>query len=173
MSFFTTSDNQTIKQSGGFEMGGGAFDPIPANTQLKAMIDEAKWDSYEGDSYISLRWVVIDGEFKGRKIFQKVRVKDQDPKKADKAKHMLVAIDFNAGGKLVESGVEPDDMALMINLVNKPMFIMVDVWEINDKKGNWVKAVSGSNQPVQQSAAPTTEQRQAEAAAKVEDDLTF
>lgn len=142
MSFFTTSDNQQIEQQGKFELGGGDFDPIPRNTQLKSMITEAKWDEYEGERYISATWSVIEGEYKNRNIFQKIKVLNPDPKKADKQKLMLAAIDSNCGGKLMQAGVEPDDMALAINLVNKPMMILVDVWKIEEKQGNWIKSVA-------------------------------
>ena len=155
MSFFTTSDNQAIQTSNTFDMN-VEMEPIPNNTQLKAYIDEIKWDDYQGDNYISARWTVIDGEYKGRKIFQKIRATDSDPAKADKAKRMLAAIDANAGGKLMSQGVQPDDMMLSINLMNKPMFIQVAIWEFDDKKGNWVKAVSGGSQP--QPAAPVPSQ---------------
>ena len=151
MSFFTTSDNKQIESNTTFEAGGGNFDPIPSNTQLKSMIDEAKWDEYEGESYISLRWTVLDGEFANRKIYQKVKVNEADPKKKDRALAMLAAIDANAGGALMKAGVEPDDMSLSINLMNKPMAIVVDTWEISGKSGNWVKAVSPlKNAAVQQ-----------------------
>lgn len=142
MSFFTTSENKAIETSSEFEVGGGTFEPIPSNTQLKVMIDEAKWDTYNDESYISLRWSVIDGEFANRKIYHKVKVNDTDPKKKDRQLAMLAAIDSNAGGALMKAGVEPDDMALSINLMHKPMAIVVDIWDMNDKKGNWVKAVS-------------------------------
>ena len=72
---------------------------------------------------------------------------------------MLAAIDANAGGKLMSAGVMPDDMSLSINLMNKPMAVVVAIWEIDDKKGNWVKAVSPLNdaptkQPEAQAQAP-------------------
>lgn len=171
MSFFNTSDNAPIQAQGNFDLGGGDFEPIPNNTQLYAMIDEAKWDSYEGDEYISLRWAVLDGEFKGRKIFQKVRVKDLNSNKADKAKKMLVAIDFNAGGGLMRAGVEPDDMSLMTNLVNKPMHIAVAVWEMGEgadkRTGNWIKSVAGRNKPA------TQQQTHQQSAPKYDDDIGF
>ena len=154
MNFFTTSDNQAIQTNQSFDLGGGDFEPIPENTQLKVVIDEAKWDEYEGDRYISLRWMVIDGEFKGRKIFHMVRVLDGNTTKADKAKKMLAAIDSNAGGKLLANGVMPDDMSLGLNLTNKPMAVVVAIWEINDKKGNWIKAVSPLNAQAPQQQAP-------------------
>ena len=147
MNFFTTSDNKAIENQTTFDMGGGDFEPMPNNTQLKAIIEEAKWDEYDDQKYISLKWVCIDGEFKARKVFQKIRVLDSDPKKSDKAKAMLAAIDSNAGGALMTAGVMPDDMSLSLNLMNKPMAIILAVWEIDDKKGNWVKAVATLNNP--------------------------
>ena len=145
MSFWNLSDNTQItneEKAGTFESGGGDFEPIPAGTQLKACIDDAAWDDYEGSYFINLTWSVLEGEFENRKVFQKVRVRDNDPKKRDKALRMLAAIDANAGGKLMESGAEPDDNALQSSLVNKPMIIKVGVWEMNDRKGNWVQKVA-------------------------------
>jgi hypothetical protein len=141
MSLWNFEEKPTEKATGSFESGGGSFEPIPSGTQLKAIIDEAKYDSYEGESYISLRWVVIDGEFANRNIFQKLKVFSEDGKKRDKALNMLLAIDANAGGGLSKLK-EPTDMDLMKNLISKPMAIKVEVWEMNDKSGNWVSAVA-------------------------------
>lgn len=162
MSFWQTSDNQKIDTSGKFEIGGG--EPIPANTALKVMITEASWDEYEGERSIKLRWDVIDGEYKNRVIFQKLRVLDADGKKKDKALRMLAAIDANAGGKLLALGREPSDMDLASSLLNKPMWIKVQVWEFNDKKGNWVAAVSGGGS-AKAAPAPAPEPAPAPAAA--------
>lgn len=155
MTFWQTSDNTTVQAAATAEMGGGNIEPIPSGTQLKACIDEIKWDTYQNDRYISARWTVLDGEFKNRKIFHKIRVEDTDSKKRDKALRMLAAIDTNAGGKLMASQATPDDGALASALCMRPMAIKVQVWIINDdpndiKKGNWVQAVS----PLGQQAAP-------------------
>ena len=71
MSFWKTSDNRAVESNGNFKMGGG--EPIPDNTNLKACIDEASWDSWEGEHYIKLRWTVLDGDYKSRKVFQKIK----------------------------------------------------------------------------------------------------
>ena len=55
---------------------------------------------------------------------------------------MLAAIDANCGGKLMASGEEPTDTSLAKALLNKPMHIKVMVWEMDDRKGNWVSAVA-------------------------------
>lgn len=150
MSFWNTSEGENLDQaaSGNAEMGGGDLAPIPSNTLLRAIVTEAKWDEAGGDQIIKLRWDVVDGEFKGRVVFQKLKVSDSDPKKQDKAKRMLAAIAHNAGGKLLQCS-EINDANLQMHLSNKPMLIKVQVWTIpadqtddgQEKSGNWVSAV--------------------------------
>ena len=165
MSFFKTSTGSAITTNGNAEIGGNA-EPIPDNTQVRAIITEAKWDSHNGGTaHIKLRWDVVDGEYKKRVVFQKVHVEDADPKKRDRALTMLAAIDFNAGGKLLAKGEKPTDGDLMMNLTNKPMVIRVRIWETDDgKKGNWVSDV-GSGKPAAPVATP--------AAADLDDDIAF
>jgi hypothetical protein len=151
MSFWNIEES-----TGEFESGGGDIKPIPADTSCLASIDEAKWDrDRDNNEYISLRWTVLmPAEYKNRKVFQKLWVKDPDPRAKDaaakkqKAMRMLAAIDFNAGGKLKAAGVEPTDESLGACLSDKPMIIKVMEWKIEDnatgeiKTGNWIGAVS-------------------------------
>jgi hypothetical protein len=149
----SATDNNT----GAFDAGGGNMQPIPSGTNVLAAIDEAKWDGADGSKYISLRWSVLQPEeFENRKVFQKLWVKDADPRaksdkvaaKRDKAKKMLAAIDLNAGGKLLAKPVMPTDEAMTLHLTNKPMILKVMVWEMKDamtgemNRGNWVGAVN-------------------------------
>jgi len=141
--FWTTSDNTAITTTGEFTSGGGTIENIPDNTTCLAMIDEAGLAEYQGDEYISLRWVIAEPAiYKGRKVFQKVRVFDVDTKKADKAKKMLMAIDANCGGKLALNDETPNDTAMAKALLHKPMLIKVMIWEMNDRTGNWVASVA-------------------------------
>lgn len=153
MSFFTTSENEKIQASGEFESGGGNMEPIPNNTDVLAAIDEAGWTRNDttGEDLITLRWnVLAPKEYANRKIWQRLRVLDDDDKKADKAKRMLAAIDTNAGGKLLASGEQPDDAALMKNLMNKPMVVKAMLWEMKAedttdgqaRSGNWISKVA-------------------------------
>ncbi|AAW67542.1 hypothetical protein [Listonella phage phiHSIC] len=158
MSFFTLSDGQAVEQQTEFDAGGQDFEAIPNNTKVLFAADTAEWAEYEGDQYINIKWDILDGEYKGRKIFQKVRVKDSDPKKRDKALRMLVAIDTNCGGGLMRLGTEPTDMDLSVNILGKPMHGMLKVWQIKDengkveKEGNWVAAVSSATNNTMQAA---------------------
>lgn len=149
MSFWAIEKNTAEENLGMFEMGGGEIEPIPAKTQLLAFIDEIKWDEYDGESYISARWSVIKPEeYKNRKIFQKLKVNQEDSKKREKAVRMLMAIDHNAKGGLLAKGKEPNSSELQKALCNKPMVVMVQIWSIEDKntgetkKGNWISAVA-------------------------------
>lgn len=145
MSFWELEEE--LEEGGSFDMGGGSFEPIPDNTDVLAAPVEAKWDSYEGDSYINIAWTILKPEdYANRRVFQKVKVNEPDSKKAEKAKRMLAAIDANAGGNLRASGKAPDDESLTKCLVNKQMIIKLMVWEINGKSGNWVCAVSPKGQ---------------------------
>ena len=180
MSFWNLSDNSAVDTNGEFETGGGNIEPIPANTDVLAVCDEAKWDDFNGDRYISLRWTVMKpADYKNRKVFQKVRVMDDNASKADKAKRMLAAIDANAGGKLVAAGEEPTDENLTKCLTNKPMVLRLQVWELETeqgekKAGNWVSAVSprqgGGSAPQQPEPAPAQE---AAGGDDMEDDVPF
>lgn len=158
MSFWSTSDNQAIDQTGNFDAGGGDMEPIPKNTQVKACPDEVKWDrNQEGDQFISIRWTVLGpDQYKGRKIFQKLWVNGNNPNakdpaaQGDKAKRMLAAINANAKGHLMTMQTAPTDEDLQRALMNKPMALNLQVWEMTNNgetsKGNWVQKVAPLHQ---------------------------
>lgn len=131
---------------GNFSSGGTDFDPIPAKTEVLAMPCEVKWDTYEGEAYISVQWNILQpSEYKNRRIFQKLKIMQSDDKKREKAMRMLAAIDYNAKGGLVASGKKPEDAMLQKALLNKPMVLLLQVWDMDGKKGNWISAVSPKN----------------------------
>ena len=190
MSFWNLNDGTQAQATNEFDTGGGDLEPIPNNTGCIAAIEEAKWDWYESDRFIVLKWRVLKPEqYKNRVIFHKLKVfgtaNDKDPQAAaDKAKRMLAAIDTNAGGKLMQVHGEPSDQDLMSALVGKMMAIKVMKWEMEisgtKKSGNWISAVSPAGgsaaakapsapvqqTPVQQAPAP-------EQSADFEDDIPF
>ena len=152
MSIFKLSNGRSATTNGNMDMGGGNLAPIPEGTKVRAIITEAKWDTYEGVRYIKLRWDVADGEYKKRVIFQKIKVFESSPENADRQRAMLAAIDFNAGGRLAKLDKdEPSDVDLASALCNKVMVIRLGVWEMGDKSGNWINAVQSATQ---QASAP-------------------
>ena len=170
MSFWNLSNGENLAGSEvetTFNMGGDST-PIPNKTDCLAVIEEAKWDSYKADWYISLKWRVMKpDEYGNRVVFQKVKVLGTEACKdkaatADKAKRMLLAIDANAGGKLRKINRDPLNEDLTMCLCGKPMIIKVMVWQIKDdsgtvtNEGNWVGAVSPSKARLEQAmSAPS------------------
>lgn len=181
MSFWDLNDGSKAEGDSIYEIEGGNLEPIPANTGCIAAIEEAKWDSYEEDRYISLKWRVIKpDEYGNRVIFQKVKVygtsRDRDPHAtADKAKRMLAAIDANAGGKLMKLQSEPDDTDLMSALVGKMMAIKVQVWKLTKEdgekmEGNWISAVAPAKGKAAEAAKKSAPKPQPKPEPAVEED---
>jgi hypothetical protein len=193
MSFWNLNDGSSVENNGVYELGGGDIEPIPGNTGCIAAIEEAKWDEYNEDRFISLKWRVMKpDEFAKRVIFQKVKVfgtsRDKDPQAtADKAKRMLAAVDQNAGGKLMKVQGEPSDTDLMTALVGKVMAIKVQIWERDKddngqvipkderKRGNWVSAVSPAKGSAAKAAkeAPKAKEPEPEEIDDIDDDVPF
>jgi len=143
MSFWTTSEGKsaTTEATGKFEAS-ASYELIPDGTTALAIITKPSIEQYNGDEYINVEWTVAKPEaYKNRKIFQKVRVWDSNPKKADKAKAMLANIDKNAGGKLAKLDKDPTNESLAV-LTGKTMLIKILIWSIDDKTGNYIGAVS-------------------------------
>jgi hypothetical protein len=166
-SFWAVETPTSEENIGNFAMSND-IEPIPNKTQVLAYIDEIKWDAYEDSSYISARWNIIKPvEYKNRKIFQKIRANDNDQKKKEKAIKMLMAIDYNAKGGLASSGKEPTTEIMQNKLTNKPMVIMLQVWELEDrntgemKKGNWISAVAPKGDVVPEKVVPVVRETRA------------
>ena len=143
MSFWTTSEGKSAatEATGKFEAS-ASYELIPDGTTALAIITKPSIEQYNGDEYINVEWTIAKPEaYKNRKIFQKVRVWDNNPKKADKAKAMLANIDKNAGSKLAKLDKDPTNESLAV-LTGKTMLIKILIWSIDDKTGNYIGAVS-------------------------------
>lgn len=140
MSFWNTSENAPVQATTEMEVGGA--EPMPSGTAAICVIDAIEWKEWEGDEYINVRWCVVQHpDYKDRKVFHKVRVCDADTKKRDKALKMLATLDNITGAKLMESGKRPTDVDLG-RMMNRPVHVTFDVWEIDGRSGNWVRAVA-------------------------------
>lgn len=164
MSWFTTSTGEDVSKAGGsFESAGGGakFEPIPDGTTAVAFIEDAKWENaLNGEEIINVRWSIVSpGEYSNRKIFHKLWVEDLDTQtvarngeqkaieKRDRNKRMFVAIDTNAGGKIVASQKKPTDESMSEHWVNKMMQIKIGLIESKRDDGtmnrtNWIMSVS-------------------------------
>lgn len=172
MSFFS---QEALSVGKDFESGNG-FELIPDNTKALAIISNAEWrDANEhNERHINLTWDIVEGEFKGKKVFQKVKLFESDKSKQLKAQKMLIAIDANCKGVIASAGVEPTIQGLQ-SLLHSPMFIHIKTWEMGDNKGNWVAAVSerkkGQQQTAQQQTSPAAQSQ--EPAMDFDSDIPF
>lgn len=170
MSIFKLSTGKKAEATGSFEMGGND-EPIPDGTKVRAAITDAGWKEYQGSRYINLRYDVVDGEYKKRVIFQKLKVYESDPAKADRQRSMLAAIDANCGGKLQAIDGEPTDIELLKALSNHPIIIRLSVWSMDGKSGNWVSAISSNGAEKKQK--PKAEEKPKEAEPTDDPDIDF
>lgn len=176
MGFWSTSDGESVANTGTEYEVATSMEPIPEGSSVLAMIDEAKWATTQtGNEYVSLRWTVLAPEaFKNRKIFHKLWVTDHDTgvsdqakaiAKTDKHRKMLAAIDANAGGKLTAKDEKPTTYDLILALENRPMVITLGVWESNTggNGGNWVMAVAPKTKELKIGTAKPAKPCQAQA----------
>ena len=181
MSFFDFGNEQ--ENNGNFEAGSGDFSPIPKGTVVNVIAEEVKWKEFNSDpEFVEVKWTIVDGEYKGRKIFQKIHTQSNDPQKATKAQRMLGAINFNAKGGLENLSHKPTDAELTNALTFKKMALKLEVWTSKEdfqtgqalpesewKSGNWVAAVS----PVGAAQVQTQKAQPVAASVDVDADLPF
>lgn len=143
MGYFKYDDGDKGAVNG--EYSGPSIEIIPKGTQCLAYIEDAGLEhSREGDEqYINLKWRVMKpAEINNRVLYQKLRIWDENSNKRNRAKRMLEAIDQNSGGVIAAQDKEPDDALLSKALLNKPMLVKLEVWEIDGKSGNWICAIA-------------------------------
>ena len=146
--------------------GGGDY-VFAEGTKVKALIEEVRWNSYQGgEEYINLRVSVIAPEtdlqgvkISNRKLFFKLWVNgdvansktpEKIAKKSDNAKRLLGAINANAGNKLPNG--KPTDEQFAAALSMKTMVFRLGVYDMTEsggKIGNWLSAVAPSTAPVE------------------------
>ena len=64
-------------------------EPIPNNTTAVAKIDTFLNEKNQDKKYLNIWWLLLDGDFKGRKVSQKIKVFDEDTKVRHRALNML------------------------------------------------------------------------------------
>lgn len=120
-----------------------AYALIPRGTMHLARIDEFSKQQFASDVYYSITWTITSGEYMNRKVFQKVRVFDENPQRRHRALNMMKFIYMLFGIK-PESNQEPGQHELN-KFVSKHAVIMVDQWQLEvngeKKEGNFVSAI--------------------------------
>ncbi len=123
-----------------------SFTQIPDSTMALARIDSFVNAEYQGNRYLTISWVLTDGDFKGAKVEQKLKVygdpRDKDPAKTrHRALNMLKLIYQLYNTKPKHAG-EPTDQDLAVFL-GKAAGIKIRETEPNDqgRQYNWVAEI--------------------------------
>jgi hypothetical protein len=176
MSFWSTSSGE--EATGKVEENN--FDPLPKGWYT-SMLESAEIDEYEGQCKIKLKVRVVgEGFGKNRVLFFSLKCfagEKVTDRQRDRAIQLLVKIYNICKAKLPDG--EPDDASLS-QLIDKPIDLMLDVWEMDGKEGNWlVNAEARGTKAGSAPAGKTTAKQADKPAAKREpgddedDDIPF
>lgn len=159
MGFFSTQDGKDVRQDANGSYETPSTELIPKDARVKAVIDEIEWsavpdesDNDAGVAYINVRYSILaPEEFKGRKIFQKLFVssvgkpsaKDAQKKRTNDLT-LLAAINVNSNGQPLNNCTSAPTDAELSTLIGTILLLQLDVWEIGDRKGNWIRSLEGA-----------------------------
>ena len=114
---------------------------IPGGTKAVAMIEEVKWDEYQGDRKVKVRWKLASGSFAKRVVFQSIKIFDKDENKSFRAANVLRRLFMLTGAPIPDA--EPTD-ADFAQMVGKMAGISIEIWEMDGKEGNWISEIQPS-----------------------------
>lgn len=84
----------------GIDPDAGDFTPLPAGDYLCSIVESEMKETKAGNGeYLNLRMDVLKGDYKGRVLFQKLNLKNQNPKAVEIAQQQLAQI-CHAAGKI-------------------------------------------------------------------------
>lgn len=156
MSFWQTSSGE--KATGEVQENSSGFDPLPKEWYT-CMLEEVGVNDYQGKRSIRIKARVVQEQYKNRVLFLSLKCfefdgPDYKESTRDNAIQKLVKLYQICKAKLPDG--EPDDRSLG-QLIDKPVDLMLDVWEIDDKSGNWIVNVRARGEVVNaKSVAKTT-----------------
>lgn len=115
-----------------------SFDPL-AKGWYTSMIEEMSIDEYEGERKIKVKARVVgEGAGKNRVLFLNLKAFEGSKvteKQRDRAINMITKMSNIF--KISMPDNEPDDIWLS-KFIDKPIDLLLDIWEIDDKSGNWL-----------------------------------
>lgn len=174
MSFWELSDGTSaVSDSKEYSAGGGFDEPIPKNTSVLVMVEDASWKpGYQvEEEFVNLKVRVLKPEgYANRVLFFKMWIGDLDPSvkdqgkaitKRDKHRRMLIAIDANAKGKLAKLTSSPTNEQLALALTGAQFVATLGVWDKTGDDGvtkvpggNWLMAARPKTAEVSEGPAP-------------------
>lgn len=186
MSFFTTSNGETIEAQSSVETS-GIQDIIPDGTKLECHVIEAKWmpeDNHNNEHILIRLHVTQPGKYRDFLLNHKLHVKDDNPKKSDRSRSFLAAYDGFGKGLLKAADKEGrafSDALLSRALVGVGLIATVAVWTRTNEStgedvpaGNWVRGISQLSKKVQEAHKRIEEKAKSQPeSADFDDDIPF
>jgi len=123
-----------------------SFTHIPDNTMALARVESFTNLEYNGNRYLSLDWILTDGDFKGQKVNQKLKVYgDPQSKDSNKVRHRalnMLKLMYQLYGLKPKHPGEPADSDLSV-FIGKLAGIRIRETEPNQegKQYNWVSEI--------------------------------
>lgn len=114
---------------------------IPDGTTALAQIKSFQNKQFHGNKYLQIDWELIDGEFKGKHVFQKIHVFDADSNRRHKALNMLMLL-YKLYNLSPSHSAPPQDLDLRI-FTDKIAGIRIQETKPNQdgKQYNWVSEI--------------------------------
>ena len=118
------------------------FKEIPDDTTVIAKIASFLNKEYNGNPYLQIEWEITSQDFKGRRVFHKLHVFDQDPKRRHRFLNMLM-LAYNLFGLQPETDEPPTDRDLKA-FVGRSAGIRIQLTQPNadGRQYNWVSQIA-------------------------------
>ncbi|HWW39654.1 hypothetical protein [Pedobacter sp.] len=123
-----------------------SFVLVPDGTMALARIDKFINDEYNGNKFLKIEWTLTDGDFRGAKVEQKIKVwgdsRDKDPVKTRHRALNMLKLLFNLYNLKPRHSNDPTDQDLAL-FIDKVAGIKIRETEPNadGKQYNWVAEV--------------------------------
>ena len=127
-----------------------SFDPLPAGKYMAVITEsEMKATKNGAGQFLNLTFQILDGEFKGRKIWARLNLKNPNPQAEQIARGQLSAICRAVGVMTPRDSVELHNLPLLVS-------VKVKKREDNGDLANEVSGFSKKDSPAPAAAAPAT-----------------
>jgi len=130
-----------------------SFDPLPAGKYLAVITESEMRPTKKGaGQYLNLTFEVIEGEYKGRKLWARLNLKNPNPQAEQIARGQLSAICRAVGVMAPKDSLELHNLPLVVTVKVKKR---EDTGDLQNEVSGYAKKESAAAAPPQQAASST------------------
>jgi hypothetical protein len=130
-----------------------SFDPLPAGKYLAVITESEMRPTKKGaGQYLNLTFEVIEGEYKGRKLWARLNLKNPNPQAEQIARGQLSAICRAVGVMAPKDSLELHNLPLVVTVKVKKRD---DTGDLQNEVSGYAKKESAAAAPPQQAASST------------------